>query len=38
MVAAGQNPAMLPERDTSGNLVTPQTHYAISADTGYVAP
>jgi len=38
MVAAGQNPATLPERDASGNLVTPQTHYAISADTGYVAP
>lgn len=38
MVASGANPARLPERDSSGALVTPQTHFAVSADTGYVAP
>lgn len=38
MVAAGQNPAILPESDPAGALITPATHYAISADTGYVAP
>lgn len=38
VIAAGQNPAMLPERDDSGALILPETHYAISADTGYVAP
>jgi len=38
VVAPGQNPATLPERDVAGALITPQTHYAILADTGYVAP
>jgi hypothetical protein len=38
MIAAGQNPATLSERDASGALLLPETHYAISADTGYVAP
>ena len=38
MVASGPNPPVLLGRDASGSVVTPQTHYAISADTGYVAP
>jgi hypothetical protein len=38
MVAVGQNPATLPERDASGVLVTPQTHYGLLTGTGYVAP
>lgn len=38
MIAKGASPAMLPAVDSSGATVTPQTHFAISADTGYVAP
>lgn len=38
MVTVGANPATLPERDASGVLVTPQTHYGLLTDTGYVAP
>jgi hypothetical protein len=38
MIATGTSPAMLPAVDSSGATVTPQTHFAISAGTGYVAP
>lgn len=37
-VQPGVNPPPLPERDSSGALLTPQTHYAVSIDNGYGAP
>lgn len=38
VVAAGANPARLGTKDSDGVTITPETHFAISAGTGYVAP